>query len=196
MTAFHSRFFADMKRKVCISIMLCAVMAGAWTTMAKVMMPPEANKKMALSSSAFKDGESIPADYTCDGKNISPPLAWTGVPENAQSLVLIVDDPDAPNGVWTHWIVFDMPPDALNLTEAFAKSPSAAATKQGRNDFKQASYGGPCPPAGKTHRYFFKIFALDTKLNLPAGASRSDVDAAMMKHVLSSGQLMGTYHRK
>jgi len=196
MTAFHSRAFVNVTRKICLSIVICAVITGARTTTAKVMAPPAPAKKMTLSSSAFKEGEPIPADYTCDGKNISPPLAWTGVPENAQSLALIVDDPDAPTGVWTHWIVFNMPADALNLTEAFTKSPSAASTKQGRNDFKQVGYGGPCPPAGKSHRYYFKIFALDTKLNLPAGASRTDIDAAMIKHVLSTGQLMGTYQRK
>ena len=164
--------------------------------MARVVAPAEATRKMSLSSTAFKDGQTIPAQYTCDGKNASPPLAWTGAPENTQSLLLIVDDPDAPGGVWTHWLVYDMPADTLNLPEEAAKSSAASAFKQGRNDFKQIGYGGPCPPAGKGHRYYFKIFALDTKLNLAAGASRQDIDAAMAKHVLSMGQLMGTYQRK
>ena len=197
MTSFHSRAFAHMKRPVFLSLIICAVLSGIWSAMAKVMAPPPVtNKKMVLSSIAFKDGEQIPAQYTCDGKNISPPLAWTGVPENTQSLALIVDDPDAQGGVWTHWIVFNLPADTLNLPEDFAKSPSAHAAKQGRNDFKQTGYGGPCPPAGKTHRYYFKIFALDTTLNLPADTSRKDVDAAMARHVLSAGQFMGTYQRK
>jgi Raf kinase inhibitor-like YbhB/YbcL family protein len=196
MTPFRSRASAKVKRRIFLSLIICSVPAGAWTAIAKVMAPPEPVKKMTLSSVAFKDGGPIPAEYTCDGKNISPPLTWTGVPENTQSLALIVDDPDATGGVWTHWMVFNLPADTLNLQENFAKSPTAQTAKQGRNDFKQTGYGGPCPPSGKTHRYYFKIFALDTMLNLPPDASRKDIDAAMAKHVLSVGQMMGTYQRK
>jgi Raf kinase inhibitor-like YbhB/YbcL family protein len=162
--------------------------------MGSVLAPPEAHKKMSLSSSAFKDGQPIPTQYTCDGKNISPPLAWSGLPVNTQSLLLILDDPDAPSGVWTHWIVYNLPADASELAED--KAPSAPNAKQGINDFKKPGYGGPCPPGGKAHRYFFKIFALDTMLDLSAGATRKEVDAAMAKHVLAMGQLMGTYQRK
>lgn len=150
---------------------------------------------MEISSSAFSNGQPIPAQYTCQGKNISPPLAWTGAPGNAASLALIVDDPDAPAGVWTHWIVFNLPPDATGLPED-AASFVAASAKEGVNNFKHASYNGPCPPAGKAHRYFFKIYALDTKIDLPSGATRKDVEAAMATHVLAEGQLMGTYRRQ
>jgi Raf kinase inhibitor-like YbhB/YbcL family protein len=196
MAGVYFNRFAELKRRIHRATLICATIAGVLVTTGSVMTPPETHKKMALSSSAFKDGQPIPVDYTCDGKNISPPLAWTGAPANTQSVLLIVDDPDAPSGVWTHWIVFDLPSDASDLAEDFAKAPAASTTKQGTNDFKKPGYGGPCPPAGKAHRYFFKIFALDTTLNLPAGASRKDVDAAMTKHVLAAGQLMGTYQRK
>lgn len=174
--------------------LVCAAIATVLVTTGSLMSPPEARKKMVLSSSAFKDGQPIPAEYTCDGKNISPQLNWSGAPANTQSLLLIVDDPDAPAGVWTHWLVWDLSTDISDLAEDFAKSPSTA--KQGTNDFKKPGYGGPCPPTGKTHRYFFRIYALDTALNLPAGASRKDVDAAIAKHVVAMGQLMGTYQRK
>jgi len=191
---FYSTRLADMKRKICRAAFICAAVAFTFATTGSVMAPPATNKKMPLASSAFKDGQPIPADYTCDGKNISPQLRWSGAPGNTQSLILIVDDPDAPSGVWTHWILFNLPTDTSELPEDFAKSPSTA--KQGTNDFKKPGYGGPCPPSGKAHRYFFRIFALDTTLNLPAGASRKEIDAAMAKHVLAMGQLMGTYQRK
>jgi Raf kinase inhibitor-like YbhB/YbcL family protein len=191
---FCSTRFAEMKRRICRAALICAAAAFTLATTGSLMAPPATNKKMTLSSSAFKDGQPIPADYTCDGKNISPQLSWGGAPGNTQSLMLLVDDPDAPSGVWTHWILFNLLTDTSELPEDFAKSPSTA--KQGTNDFKKPGYGGPCPPSGKVHRYFFRIFALDTTLNLPAGASRKEIDAAMAKHVLAMGQLMGTYQRK
>jgi Raf kinase inhibitor-like YbhB/YbcL family protein len=193
--AYFTRF-ADMKRRIYRSTLVCAAIATVLATTGSVMTPPEAHKKMSLSSPAFKDGQPIPADYTCDGKNISPQLNWSGAPATTQSLVLIVDDPDATSGVWTHWTVLNLSTDNSELAEDFAKSPSASTVRQGMNDFKKPGYGGPCPPAGKMHRYFFRIYALDTTLNLPAGATRKDVDAAMAKHVLAIGQLMGTYQRK
>lgn len=165
-------------------------------TTGSVMSPPDAHKKMSLSSTAFKDGQPIPTDYTCDGKNISPQLNWTGAPAETQSLALIVDDPDAPSGVWTHWILFNLPTDTSELAENYVKSSFASTVKQGTNDFKKPGYGGPCPPAGKAHRYFFRIYALDATLNLPANAARKEIDAAMARHVLAVGQLMGTYQRK
>jgi Raf kinase inhibitor-like YbhB/YbcL family protein len=153
------------------------------------MKPPEGGK-MQVTSSAFNNGQPIPTAYTCDGKDVSPPLAWNTAPQGTQSFVLIADDPDAPKGVWTHWVLFDLPADTGELAEG------AAIGKQGLNDFKHAGYGGPCPPAGKPHRYFFKLYALDTMLNLRPGASRQDVEAAMAKHILAQGQLMGTYQRR
>src|SRR3569833_1272506 len=190
--SFHGQF-TDPKRWLFRATLLCAAMAAMLLTTGSLMAPPITQKKMALSSSAFKDGQPIPADYTCDGKNISPELSWSGAPGNTQSFLLIVDDPDAPSGVWTHWILFNLPSDTSNLVEDFVKSPSTA--KQGTNDFKKSGYGGPCPPSSKAHRYFFRIFALDTTLNLSPGATRKEVDAAMAKHVLAMGQLMGTYQR-
>ena len=178
-------------------LLACASAACVLLTTASVISPPETHRKMALGSSAFKDGQPIPSQYTCDGKNISPPLAWNGAPANTASLALIVDDPDAPTGVWTHWVMFNLPADGSDLPEDASRSDAALHSAiQGRNDFKHTGYGGPCPPAGKQHRYFFKIYALDITLNLPSGASRKEVEAAMTKHVLAEGQLMGTYLKK
>lgn len=152
---------------------------------------------MQLTSSAFKDGEAIPAQFTCQGRNISPPLIWSGVPGAAKSLALIVDDPDAPSGVWVHWVLYDLPSSTNELSEDVPKSqhiPGGAT--QGLNDFKHLGYGGPCPPPGKPHRYFFKLYALDKILELKPGASKQDVERAMQGHVLAEGQLMGTYQRR
>lgn len=176
-----------------VIIAACLMLAAAIVTPARVMAPPETNRKMELTSTAFKDGQPIPRDYTCDGRNVSPPLAWKGAPANTAGFVLIVDDPDAPSGVWTHWVLFNLPRDTSNLDE---NATSLSNAVQGVNDFKKTGYGGPCPPSGKAHRYFFKLYALDTTLNLPAGAARKDVEAAMTKHILAQGQLMGTYQRK
>jgi len=175
-----------MKRRIYLGALICAALA----TTGSLMTPPEAHRKMSLSTPAFKDGQPIPADYTCDGKNISPQLKWSGAPAETQSLVLIVDDPDAQAGVWTHWILFNLSPDASDIAEDFAKASSGSTVKQGTNDFKKLGYGGPCPPAGKMHRYFFRILALDTTLNLSPGATRKEVDAATAKHILAVGQLM------
>ncbi len=184
-------------RKVFLGLAVWVFIAANLVTTASVLAPPETHRKMELTSSAFKDGQPIPNPYTCDGKNISPPLTWKNAPGNTQSFVLIVDDPDAPAGVWTHWIVFGLPYNAEELVENFANSSAAAGSaKEGVNSFKKTGYGGPCPPAGKPHRYFFKLYALDTTLNLQPGASRQDVEAAMTKHIQAIGQLMGTYQRK
>jgi Raf kinase inhibitor-like YbhB/YbcL family protein len=152
---------------------------------------------MQLSSTAFTEGASIPAKYTCDDKNVSPPLKWSGVPSGAKSLALIVDDPDAPSGTWVHWVLYDLPATVSELAEDVAKSQYVAAgAKQGLNDFKRLGYGGPCPPSGKPHRYFFKLYALDASLDLKPGLSRKEVEHAMEKHVVGQAQLMATYKRK
>jgi len=152
---------------------------------------------MKVTSAAFIAGQPIPEKYTCDAKNVSPPLQWSGGPESARSLVLIADDPDAPVGTWVHWVVFDIPANVAALPEDLPKGQyTPQGAKQGLNDFKHLGYGGPCPPAGKPHRYFFKLYALDTVLNLPPGSTKQDVERAMEKHVLAEGQLMGTYKRK
>jgi Raf kinase inhibitor-like YbhB/YbcL family protein len=189
--------FAGIKDKIIRGLLLCVAITGVLTTTASIMTPPETKRKMEISSSAFKDGHPIPSQYTCDGGNISPPLTWKGAPANTESFVLIVDDPDSPTGIWTHWTVFNVPSDVSELAEDFAKTHAATpSAKDGVNSFKKVGYGGPCPPAGKPHRYFFKIYALDIALDLQPGASRKDLEAAMTKHILAIGQLMGTYQRK
>jgi len=157
-------------------------------------MPKEA--KMELKSTAFQEGNRIPAKYTCQGQDISPELTWSGVPEETQSLALIVDDPDAPGGVFTHWVLFNIPPGSRELSEAVpsqAQLPNRAL--QGRNDFGTIGYGGPCPPPGRPHRYQFTLYALDQALDLKVGASKKQVLNAMQGHVLAQGQLTGTYQR-
>jgi len=158
---------------------------------------PEAPMNIQLASTAFANGQSIPQKYTCDGDDISPPLTWTGAPAGVKTFALITDDPDAPAGIWVHWVIYNLPPDATGLTEDTPKSDSLPnGAKQGVNDFKNVGYGGPCPPPGKAHRYFFKLYALDTTLDLPSGATKADLLKAMDGHVLAQGQLMGTYQRR
>ena len=185
------------RRKLVSGLVICAAAVCVLATTGSVMAPPEKHRKMELRSDAFKDGQPIPSRYTCDDRNISPALAWTGAPTGTRSLALIVDDPDSPTGVWTHWVVFNIPGDGSGLAEDATKSKTDNANFiEGSNDFKKIGYGGPCPPAGKLHRYYFKVFALDITLDLPPGASRQAVEAAMTKHILAQGQLMGTYQRK
>jgi Raf kinase inhibitor-like YbhB/YbcL family protein len=155
---------------------------------------------LALSSPAFAPGGEIPALFTCEGRDISPALGWTGVPEAAQSLVLIVDDPDAPDPeapkmTWVHWILYNLPPSARGLPEAVAAKDLPAGTKEGTNDWKRTGYGGPCPPVGR-HRYFHKLYALDTALPDLGAATKPQVEAAMKGHVLAQAELMGTYQKK
>ncbi|MHC4642827.1 MAG: YbhB/YbcL family Raf kinase inhibitor-like protein [Planctomycetota bacterium] len=157
-----------------------------------------------LTSSAFEEGGLIPPKYTCDGADISPPLQWDAVPEGTKSIALISDDPDAPMGTWVHWVLFNLPADTTELHEntppdenlpngADEKLPNGAM--QGITDFRRIGYGGPCPPSG-THRYFFRIYALDTELDLAAGAAKSDLVNVMEGHILAQGQLMGKYKRQ
>jgi Raf kinase inhibitor-like YbhB/YbcL family protein len=150
-----------------------------------------------ITSTAFAEGQPIPQKHAFEDKDLSPALQWTGVPPAAKSLALICDDPDAPMGTWVHWVVYDLSPATAGLAEGVAKSPELAnGAKQGVNDYKRIGYGGPCPPPGKPHRYFFKIYALDTVLNLKPGATKADLLKAMDGHVIAEGQLMGTYQRK
>ncbi len=151
-----------------------------------------------LTSAALKDGATIPGKYTCDGVDVSPPLAWSGAPAGTRSFALIADDPDAPGGTWVHWVLYNLPAEVSELPENIAKVESLdlGGARQGRNDFRRPGYGGPCPPPGPAHRYFFKLYALDMRLELKAGAQKKDVEAAMEGHVLGSAQLMGTYARQ
>lgn len=150
-----------------------------------------------VSSTAIAEGKEIPIQHTGQGKDISPPLKWSGVPAGAKSLALIADDPDAPVGTWTHWVLYDLPPATTELAADLPKTQFLlGGAKQGINDFRRLGYGGPLPPPGKPHRYFFKLYALDTLLDLKPGATKKDIEAAMKGHILAEGQLMGAYQRK
>ncbi len=144
-----------------------------------------------LSSPAFRQNEQIPPEYTCDGKDVNPPLRIEQVPQGARSLALIVDDPDAPRGTWVHWVVWGIAPDTTEIKE-HTVPPGAS---QGMTDFRQKVYGGPCPPSG-THRYFFKLYALDTVLSLDPGTNKAGLEKAMKGHILGHVELIGLYSRK
>lgn len=146
-----------------------------------------------VTSTAFGEGAMIPKKYACDAQNVSPQIAWTGVPAGAKSIALICDDPDAPVGDWVHWVVYNMPASTKELAEGIQSLP--AGSKRGTNDFRKLGYGGPCPPSG-VHRYYFKIFALDMALSLDDGATKAQVLKAMDGHVLAQGALMGRYKRQ
>lgn len=145
-----------------------------------------------ISSTAFTDGEMIPIQFACDGSDVSPQLRWNGVPSATQSLALIMDDPDAPVGTWVHWVLYNLPANTRELSEGVEKQEHlASGALQGRNDFRKAGYGGPCPPPGKPPRYYFKPYALDAKLDLKAGATKADLERAMKGHILAETELMG-----
>lgn len=154
--------------------------------------PNSAGKAIPIhvSSSAFSEGESIPEKYTCDGQNISPPLKWNGVPEKTKSIALICEDPDAPSGIFTHWVLYDLPGTTTELVEG-----SSGQGKEGVNGFGKNGYGGPCPPPGGAHRYFFRVYALDTESLGNTGSLKEDLTTAMQGHILAQGQLMGRYKR-
>ena len=158
----------------------------------------EKGKKMdeiKVTSPAFAESQMIPAEYTADGRNISPPLEWSPAPEGTRSIALINDDPDAPMGTWVHWVVYNIPADVTGLKENILPQetlPNGAI--HGTTDFGRIGYGGPAPPSG-THRYFFKVYALDTILDLPARATKSQLESVMAGHILAHGQLIGKYAR-
>ncbi len=153
-------------------------------------------QNISITTEAFKAGGTIPSEYTCDGRNISPSLSWTGIPAGAKSIVLIMDDPDAPRGTFVHWVLYNIPADVQKLSPGVSGNQTLAdGSRQGMTDFGRTGYGGPCPPPGKPHRYFFKIYALDTTLDLSSKATKADVERAMKGHVLAQGELMGKYGR-
>ena len=168
---------------VCAAALLCAA-SGAGGEV-----------HMRLTSTAFEEGGMIPAKYTCRGEDASPPLAWDGVPGAAKSLALICDDPDAPMGTWVHWVVFDIPPETRGFREGVPKTGKLVdGTAQGVSDFGTLGYGGPCPPSG-THRYFFKLYALDAKFGLTGRVTKERLLAAMKGRVIAEGQLVGTFKK-
>lgn len=147
---------------------------------------------LTITSTAFAQGQPIPAKYTCDGRDISPPLHWSDVPAGTQSFALIMDDPDAPAGTWVHWVLFNLPANLYDLPE---KATPPQGSLEGKNSWGRLGYGGPCPPRG-SHRYFFKLYTLDTILNVASGASKEQLLKAMDGHTLAQAELMGTYSRK
>jgi Raf kinase inhibitor-like YbhB/YbcL family protein len=155
---------------------------------------------LTLSSDVFENGEEIPSLYTCEGEDISPRLAWSGVPDTARSLVLIVDDPDAPDPqaprmIWVHWVLFNLPPGVSGLEEGIRPQQLPPGTGEGVNDWNRTGYGGPCPPVGR-HRYFFKLYALDTMLKGLVKPTRTSVAAAMEGHVIAQAELIGTFKKQ
>ena len=150
-----------------------------------------------MKSTAFQDGQPIPLKHTCDGEDVSPPLSWDNAPAGTESFALICDDPDAPSGTWVHWVLYDVSSTSTALQEAIpANEEVLNGARQGKNDFKRIGYGGPCPPPGRAHRYYFKLYALDTHLKLRAGATKSEVEGAMKGHIVGEGRIMGTYKRR
>ncbi len=160
----------------------------------------EVNMTLRLTSTAFAEGGAIPSKYTCEGANVSPPLAWSGVPSAARSLAIIVDDPDAPDPaaprtIWVHWVVYDLPPNTTGLAEGVDANHLPKGSKVGINDWKKPGYGGPCPPIGR-HRYFHKLYALDTMLPELEKPTKAALEAAMKGHILAEAHLIGKYQKK
>jgi Raf kinase inhibitor-like YbhB/YbcL family protein len=184
---------------VLLFLFLCPVLAASIIILpappSSISSQEGREMSFSIKTTAFPEGGTIPKKYTCDGSDLSPGLTWASAPAGTQSLALIADDPDAPVGTWTHWIIWNIPlgtalPEGIARTETLSDG-----ARQGKNDFKRTGYGGPCPPPGKAHRYFFKLYALDTKLDLKAGASRNELERAIKGHVLSQAELMGRYGR-
>lgn len=160
-----------------------------------VTLPILGENKMEITSSAFAQNGNIPNKYTCDGQNVSPPLAWKNAPPQAKSFALIMDDPDAPSKTWVHWVVWNLPADTFELPEGVGKGNRIGKAFQGITDFGQNGYGGPCPPSG-THRYFTKLYALDLILDLEPNSNKTTLEKAMKDHILAHAELIGTYIRK
>jgi Raf kinase inhibitor-like YbhB/YbcL family protein len=156
----------------------------------------KSNMEFAITSSAFNDGGVIPKNFTCDGEDVSPALSWSEAPAATKSFALIADDPDAPAGTWVHWVIYDLPANLRALAENVSKeSQLKAGGRQGVNDFHKTGYNGPCPPPGKPHRYFFKLYALDQSLDLKTGMRKAELEKAIQSHVLAQAQIMGRFGR-
>lgn len=184
----------SLNRLIAYAVTAVALATAASAEPVKIAGRP--TQEIKVHSSAFNQDGLIPQQYTCDGEDASPALEWENVPQGAKSLALIVDDPDAPGKTWTHWVVYNLPVSTVSLAASMPLSAKLAnGTRQGRNDFGRSGYGGPCPPTGQTHRYFFTIYALDQMLNLE-NADRHALDGAIKGHILADGKLMGRYSRE
>ena len=187
-----------MKKYIfCFFLSVCLIAGGAEKLQAKdqINTKTKGEKTMEIKSTSFNHEDMIPAKYTCDGQNISPPLSWSGASEKTKSFALICDDPDAPVGLWVHWVFFDIPASVNSLPEKTSRQEEIAGLgKNGKNTSGRHGYDGPCPPGG-THRYYFKLYALDTILNLKPGLTKDELLAAMKGHVLAEAQVMGKYKR-
>ena len=186
-----------MVQKICCLVGVCVLLCSFQSkSLAETQTKGEKTMTINITSTAFEEGGMIPKPYTCDGKDMSPPLAWTSIPEGTKSLALICDDPDAPGGTWVHWVLFNLPADVKELPENVPpKKTLENDAKQGKNDFRKIGYGGPCPPGG-THRYYFKLYAVDTVLDANPGITKQELLNAMEGHILAEGQLMGKYTRQ
>ena len=153
--------------------------------------------QITISSAAFKNGSPIPQRFTCQGDNISPALAWSGAPPGTKTLALICEDPDAPNGTFYHWVIYNIPASERGLAENIAKKDALPnGARQGTNSFEQVGYGGPCPPPGKAHHYHFQLFALDTEVNIPGVVTHDRLESAMQGHIVAEAEIIGTFQRK
>jgi Raf kinase inhibitor-like YbhB/YbcL family protein len=188
----HHRFF-----RIRVLLIVTALNLFGLILMDANLLHAEGNMTLTLKSNAFDNGDGIPSKYTCEGEDISPPLVWAGVPENAQSLVLIVDDPDAPDPkapkmTWVHWVLYNIQPDVSGLPEDIMSAKLPPGTEEGLNDWNRTGYGGPCPPIGR-HRYFHKLYALNTMLEGMNTPTKAKVEAAMKGHIIAQTELVGTY---
>ena len=189
-------FASNLTKKILIAfVVIVFALANSLITFAQGGKKMVTTTKLEIKSSVFETGGMISKKYTCDGEDVSPPLSWDGIPEGTKSLALISDDPDAPMGTWVHWVMYNIPPSVKELKEGFPTDKKLHdGTLQGITDFKKIGYGGPCPPSG-IHRYYFKLYALDTKLNLEPGATKKQLLSAMEGHLLAQAEVMGKYKR-
>lgn len=179
-------------------ILLAIMVAAAGSAAQSQTKQPASSHSMSfqLTSSAFSSGGAIPRQYTCDGADHSPDLHWSEPPRGAVTFALVMHDPDAPVGDWVHWVVWNLPQAEHGMAANFPKQAELPnGTRQGSNDSKKTGYNGPCPPTGKPHRYVFRVYAVDTKLDLAAGATRADLESALKEHILAEAEYMGMYHR-
>jgi Raf kinase inhibitor-like YbhB/YbcL family protein len=196
--SFRDEAWLPLASLCCVLALFCCCSSKRTSvsngTVTDANKPEQAKMSIKITSTAFADGEMLPKQYTCDGANVSPPLSWLGVPVSAKTLALICDDPDAPGKTWVHWVAYDLPASLTSLPENIAAAELTGGGRQGTNDFKKIGYGGPCPPGG-THRYYFKLYALDGETSLQPGATKDQLLKTMEGHIVAQGQLMGRYKR-